>query len=233
MPNRLEARVAPWALTSLGIFLWGAPVAAQAAGGTDDATGYAVVLAARLNVRGAPSLDAQVLATVARGDTLCVVSVRDDWAEVFAPTDGAPGETLQGYVARGFLAERRGPQSALAEVGCTGLRLWEARLPFKARSQSSRPPHTGAALFHVRKGVRALRAWAVSGATTVGYRSGQTGQTVNLLAQPSEVRILPPPLQETLVSGRARRKSEAGVAQLARASAFQAEGRGFESRLPL
>ena len=27
--------------------------------------------------------------------------------------------------------------------------------------------------------------------------------------------------------------SEAGVAQLARASAFQAEGRGFESRLPL
>ena len=28
-------------------------------------------------------------------------------------------------------------------------------------------------------------------------------------------------------------ESEAGVAQLARASAFQAEGRGFESRLPL
>jgi hypothetical protein len=28
---------------------------------------------------------------------------------------------------------------------------------------------------------------------TVGYRSGQTGQTVNLLAMPSKVRILPPP----------------------------------------
>jgi hypothetical protein len=27
----------------------------------------------------------------------------------------------------------------------------------------------------------------------VGYRSGQTGQTVNLLALPSKVRILPPP----------------------------------------
>ncbi len=27
-----------------------------------------------------------------------------------------------------------------------------------------------------------------------GYRSGQTGQTVNLLAQPSQVRILHPPL---------------------------------------
>ena len=26
-----------------------------------------------------------------------------------------------------------------------------------------------------------------------GYSSGQRGQTVNLLAQPSEVRILPPP----------------------------------------
>ncbi len=59
----------------------------------------------------------------------------------------------------------------------------------------------------------------------VGYRSGQTGQTVNLLAQPSEVRILPPPLKKD--------RYEAGVAQLARASAFQAEGRGFESRLPL
>ena len=28
-----------------------------------------------------------------------------------------------------------------------------------------------------------------------GYRSGQTGQTVNLLAMPSQVRILPPPPQ--------------------------------------
>ena len=28
---------------------------------------------------------------------------------------------------------------------------------------------------------------------TEGYSSGQRGQTVNLLAMPSEVRILPPP----------------------------------------
>ena len=67
----------------------------------------------------------------------------------------------------------------------------------------------------------------------VGYRSGQTGQTVNLLAQPSEVRILPPPLRQEEPPTGLERKSEAGVAQLARASAFQAEGRGFESRLPL
>ena len=37
-----------------------------------------------------------------------------------------------------------------------------------------------------------------------------------------------PPLPTTLANGR-----RAGVAQLARASAFQAEGRGFESRFPL
>ena len=29
-----------------------------------------------------------------------------------------------------------------------------------------------------------------------GYPSGQRGQTVNLLAQPSEVRILPPPPEQ-------------------------------------
>ncbi len=65
----------------------------------------------------------------------------------------------------------------------------------------------------------------------VGYRSGQTGQTVNLLAKPSEVRILPPPLRISLTER--GQEGAAGVAQLARASAFQAEGRGFESRLPL
>ena len=53
------------------------------------------------------------------------------------------------------------------------------------------------------------------------YSSGQRGQTVNLLAQPSQVRILFSP-QKT-----------ARIAQLARASAFQAEGRGFESRFSL
>ncbi len=33
----------------------------------------------------------------------------------------------------------------------------------------------------------------MTGADLERYRSGQTGQTVNLLAQPSEVRILPSP----------------------------------------
>ena len=63
----------------------------------------------------------------------------------------------------------------------------------------------------------------------VGYRSGQPGQTVNLLAY-AYGGSNPPP---TTVKSEGGSKNFAGVAQLARASAFQAEGRGFESRLPL
>ncbi len=86
------------------------------------------------------------------------------------------------------------------------------------------------------------------------YRSGQTGQTVNLLAMPSEVRILPsPPRAATqfevidqrgvdrttaitwflATSWKGEASWWAGIAQLARARAFQARGRGFESRFPL
>jgi hypothetical protein len=54
-----------------------------------------------------------------------------------------------------------------------------------------------------------------------GYQSGQMGQTVNLLAKPSEVRILLPPLHEC------------GSSSFGRAIAFQAIGGGFEPRLPL
>ena len=52
------------------------------------------------------------------------------------------------------------------------------------------------------------------------FQSGQMGQTVNLLATPSEVRILlsPPPR---------------GSSSFGRATAFQAVGSGFETRLPL
>ncbi len=49
---------------------------------------------------------------------------------------------------------------------------------------------------------------------------------------PSKVRILlSPPLDEN--RGEPSTNDGAEVAQLARASAFQAEGREFESRLPL
>ena len=54
------------------------------------------------------------------------------------------------------------------------------------------------------------------------YPSGQREQTVNLPAMPSKVRILPsPPL------------CCCGNSSVGRAQAFQAWGRGFESRFPL
>ena len=63
-----------------------------------------------------------------------------------------------------------------------------------------------------------------------GFPSGQRGQTVNLLAQPSEVQILPPPpCKVEMVAGTIKR----GNSSVGRASAFQAERRGFESRFPL
>ena len=54
------------------------------------------------------------------------------------------------------------------------------------------------------------------------FQSGQMGQTVNLLAKPSEVRILPLPLVFLC-----------GSSSSGRATAFQAVGGGFESRFPL
>ena len=54
------------------------------------------------------------------------------------------------------------------------------------------------------------------------FPSGQREQTVNLPAMPSKVRILPsPPL------------IDCGNSSVGRAQAFQAWGRGFESRFPL
>ena len=59
-----------------------------------------------------------------------------------------------------------------------------------------------------------------------GFPSGQREQTVNLPAEPTEVRILPPPPEICEMK-------KGGSSSVARASAFQAEGRGFESRFPL
>ena len=50
------------------------------------------------------------------------------------------------------------------------------------------------------------------------------GQTVNLLASPSQVRILLPPQHLKKLSGNS---------SVGRATAFQAVGRGFEPRFPL
>ena len=83
------------------------------------------------------------------------------------------------------------------------------------------------------------------------YRSGQTGQTVNLLdhsfggsnpplsttmliSEPVVEREFEPETgQEIEKVEKSRGFGSAGIAQLARARAFQARGRGFESRFPL
>ena len=88
------------------------------------------------------------------------------------------------------------------------------------------------------------------------FPSGQRGQTVNLLAMPSEVRILPsppgPPVDHRrnqfktvvhcpIVAAKSdkdervvvRYKFRGGSSSVGRASAFQAEGRGFDPRFPL
>ena len=64
--------------------------------------------------------------------------------------------------------------------------------------------------------------------TSERFPSGQREQTVNLSA--NAFGGSNPPLSTILWIGT---ESNAGIAQLARASAFQAEGRGFESRFPL
>src|SRR4030067_1557784 len=71
-----------------------------------------------------------------------------------------------------------------------------------------------------------------------GFPSGQREQTVNLPAKPTEVRTLPPPPVYCSWTSGSRKTSKAsslisGSSAVARASAFQAEGRGFESRFPL
>ncbi len=79
------------------------------------------------------------------------------------------------------------------------------------------------------------------------YRSGQTGQTVNLLDHSfggSNPPLSTTESEEQKVAQTKIRRIEvgavrdggcerAGIAQLARARAFQARGRGFESRFPL
>ncbi len=64
------------------------------------------------------------------------------------------------------------------------------------------------------------------------YQSGQLGQTVNLLAY-AFVGSNPalPTMCETCLRSKIGQKS--GSSSVDRALAFQAEGRGFESRLPL
>ncbi len=96
-----------------------ASLAAQTESAERTAVAYAVVLAGTLNVRTTPQLDADVAATVVRGDTLCVLSHSDDWLEV-RTREAAPKPSAkqEGFVSRGFVSERRVGLGALNEMGC-------------------------------------------------------------------------------------------------------------------
>ena len=108
------------------------------------------------------------------------------------------------------------------------LRSPDCPLLFWARSQRSRPSIPGTALFHGqcvvdrRAGSSAERRFGSERGGVPKRSNGADCKSAGIAFGGSN----PPP---TTCVGR----SEAGVAQLARASAFQAEGRGFESRLPL
>lgn len=98
-------------------------VAAQSTTPPRPVLGYAVVLASALNIRERPALDAPVVAVAARGEQLCVLRVEADWAEVVArvpaggTVDAAP--RAQGYVSRGFIANRSATREELLSMGCT------------------------------------------------------------------------------------------------------------------
>ncbi len=75
-----------------------------------------------------------------------------------------------------------------------------------------------------------MENWGCAGA-------GEPGQTVNLVLLAEWVRIQQPPplgcLTEALDVASVKSFHFCGCSSVGRASAFQAEGRGFESRLPL
>ncbi len=94
------------------------PVAAQQATPSPPARALGVVLASALNVRTAPALDADVVTTVARADTVCVLSVEGDWAKIRLPTSSSEAPVLEGFASRGFLSEVRVAASTLQRAGC-------------------------------------------------------------------------------------------------------------------
>jgi Bacterial SH3 domain len=87
-------------------------------GPEDTIPAYMLVIAGRLNIRARPGLDAPVVGTALRGETLCLIRYDGDWAEVrSAVVEGGRAET-RGFVSRGFVAERRASPRQLVEAGC-------------------------------------------------------------------------------------------------------------------
>jgi hypothetical protein len=97
-----------------------APLAGQVGGEREPAaSAYVVVLAARLNIRSGPALDAPVVGVAERGERLCATGFDGDWVGVRAPLDErGPPQRRRGFVSRGFVSETRATSQQLEEMGC-------------------------------------------------------------------------------------------------------------------
>ena len=71
-----------------------------------------IVLPSGLHIRSSPDLLAPSLGVVPRGQMICVMETQRRWHVVRAQVDG---ETIQGYMAQGFLGDPPGPVSRQVE----------------------------------------------------------------------------------------------------------------------
>ena len=98
-----------------------APAAAQTPTGDQRAgnSAYVVVLASRLNVRRAATLNAPVVGVALRSQRLCLVSYEGDWAQVVTPLEqGGSSARTRGFVSRGFVSHRDASPAELDRMGC-------------------------------------------------------------------------------------------------------------------
>ena len=124
MTRELGSRCLPAGTLGLAVALVGLAVAAvpgsaQQSSEPRPARALGVVLASSLNVRAAPTLGADVRASVPRGDTLCILVVDGDWAEVRLQRRSSDARVLEGFASQGFLSEIRVTAETLTSAGCS------------------------------------------------------------------------------------------------------------------
>lgn len=77
-----------------------------------DEPSVKIVLPSGLHLRSAPDLLSRSLGVVPRGQMICVMETQRRWHVVRAQVGG---ETIQGYMAQGFLGDPPGPVSRQVE----------------------------------------------------------------------------------------------------------------------
>lgn len=116
-----RARLAAVCRIALPVLVTAHPLSARQARGQTgpEPSAYLVVIASRLNIREAPTLDARVVGSAARGERLCALRYQGDWAEVRTPgTATSPAGRTRGFVSRGFVSETRATREQLQAMGC-------------------------------------------------------------------------------------------------------------------